>query len=204
MKAISKTFLTGLVTVVPVLATFYLLYWLARTAESILGGLLRLVLPDVVYFPGLGVAAGVVVVFAVGLAMQTWVVQRLFAWAEAVIFRVPLVKSIYRAIRDFFGFFSRKGEQGRRQVVAVPIGDGRMEMIGFVTRTDVGGLAGQPGEERVAVYLPMGYQIGGYTVLVPRSSVRPLDLSGEEAMRFVLTAGMTTTSSGDGGAAGRA
>jgi uncharacterized membrane protein len=197
MKAISKTFITGLVTVVPALATFYLLFWLARTAESILGGLLRLILPDVVYFPGLGMAAGVGVIFAVGLAMRTWVAQSLFAWAEAVVFRVPLVKSIYGAIRDFFGFFSRKGDQGTRQVVAVPFGDGHMELIGFVTRTDVGGLAGRPGEERVVVYLPMSYQIGGHTVLVPRSSVRPLDLSGEEAMRFVLTAGVTTSASGD-------
>jgi uncharacterized membrane protein len=193
MKAISRTFLTGLVTVLPAVATFYVLFWLARSAESFLGGLLRLVLPHALYFPGLGVAAGVAVVFAVGLAMRTWVVRGLFAWAEGVVFRVPLVKSLYGAIRDFFGFISGRGQQGMRQVVAVPLGDSGMEMIGFVTRTDLGvRTAGSVEGDKVAVYLPMGYQIGGFTVLLSRSAVRPLDMSGEEAMRFVLTAGMTT------------
>jgi uncharacterized membrane protein len=178
LKAISKTFLTGLVTVLPAVATFYLVFWLARTAESMLGGLLRFVLPDLLYFPGLGVAAGVGVVFAVGLAMRTWVVQRLFAWAEAVVFRVPLVKSIYGALRDFFGFLSRKEDQGMRQVVAVPLGDGAMELIGFVTRTELGAALGKPGDERVAVYLPMGYQIGGYMVLVPGPASGPWSCRG--------------------------
>jgi uncharacterized membrane protein len=46
----------------------------------------------------------------------------------------------------------------------------------------------------VAVYLPMSYQVGGYTLLVPRSSLTPVEMSREEAMKFILTAGLKTAS----------
>jgi uncharacterized membrane protein len=55
------------------------------------------------------------------------------------------------------------------------------------------------GGDRIMVYLPMSYMIGGYAVLVPRSAVRPLDMNMEEAMRFALTAGVTGAGSSKGG-----
>jgi uncharacterized membrane protein len=64
--------------------------------------------------------------------------------------------------------------------------------MGFVTRDDLAGLPpgmGEPG--MIMVYMPMSYQVGGYTALVPRASVQPVDMSFEEAMRFTLTAGLS-------------
>jgi uncharacterized membrane protein len=66
-------------------------------------------------------------------------------------------------------------------------------MIGFLTRESLEDLPGVVGaEDTVAVFLPMSYQVGGHTVLVPRSAVLPIDLPFETAMRFVLTAGIST------------
>jgi uncharacterized membrane protein len=73
----------------------------------------------------------------------------------------------------------------------VTIGDTPLRLIGFITREDFGDLpVGIGGDDAVAVYLPMSYQIGGFTTMVPRSAVQPVDMSIEQAMRFAVTAGM--------------
>ena len=82
LKSISKTLLTGFITLLPVVLTLYLLYWLAVSTESVLGRLIQLMLPDHLYWPGMGVIAGLAVIFAVGLLMHTYVVQRVFARGE--------------------------------------------------------------------------------------------------------------------------
>ncbi len=191
MKNLSKIFLTGLATALPVVATVYLVVWLAVTSESFLGAALRFVLPNALYRPGLGVAAGVALVLLIGLVMRTWAAKKLFSWAEAFLYRLPLVKSIYGALRDFFTFFSEAREKEFQQVVVVRLGATDMRLVGFVTRSDLASYPPGLGErDTIAVYVPMSYQIGGYTLLVPRAAVQPVKLSFQEAMRFALTAGV--------------
>jgi uncharacterized membrane protein len=192
LKSISKTLLTGFITLLPVVLTLYLLYWLAVSAESVLGRLIQLMLPQQLYWPGMGVIAGLAVVFAVGLLMHAYVVQRLFARGEQILYHLPLIKSVYRAIRDFFEYFSPAREKEFEQVVAVSFGDTGMQVIGFVTQALPENMPQDFREkDSVLVYLPLSYMIGGYAVLVPCSAVRPLDMNMEEAMRFTLTAGVT-------------
>ena len=192
LKSISKTLLTGFVTILPVVLTLYLFYWLAVSAESVLGRLIQLMLPDHLYWPGMGVIAGLAVIFAVGLLMHAYVVQRLFARGEQVLYHLPLIKTIYRSIRDFLEYFSPAREKEFEQVVAVSFGDTGMKVIGFVTQALPENMPEDFREEdSILVYLPLSYMIGGYAVLVPRSAVRPLDMNMEEAMRFTLTAGVT-------------
>lgn len=194
MKSISGTFLTGLIAILPVILTLYLLYWFVLSMESALGNLIRLVLPENLYWPGMGVIAGLIVVFVVGLLMHAYVVRWLFAKGEEVFYHLPLINSVYRAMRDFFDFISPTTRKEFVQVVAVSIGNDAMRVIGFVTRAATERLPeGFRGEDHILVYLPLSYMIGGYTVLLPRSAVQPLDMSMEEAMRFTLTAGVTGT-----------
>ena len=70
LKSISKTLLTGFITLLPVVLTLYLLYWLAVSAESMLGRLIHLMLPQQLYWPGMVVIAGLAVVFVVGLLLH--------------------------------------------------------------------------------------------------------------------------------------
>lgn len=196
MKGISRTFLTGLVTIVPIVATFYFLFWLFTSAESLLGALIRLILPDHLYRPGMGLAAGVALIFVIGLMMHAWIVRILFGWGERLLFKVPLIKTVYGSIRDFIQFLSpsREKKEGFSQVVMVPLGETGVELMGFVTRRDFRDLPrGTAKEGNVAVYLPMSYQIGGFTVMAPASSLRSVDMTMEKAMRFALTAAMTTS-----------
>jgi uncharacterized membrane protein len=179
-------------TILPVVLTAYLLYWFAITAETILGDLIRLVLPTDEYWPGMGLLAGFVLAFVIGLMMHAYLVQRLFSLGEQLIYHTPVIKSVYRAFRDFLDYFSPDRRKEFEQVVAVTLGETGMQVIGFVTQNDESHL---PEDFRceggILVYIPLSYMIGGYTVLMPRSAVRPVNMSMEEAMRFTLTAGVT-------------
>ena len=188
-KYISKTLLTGFITLLPMVLTLYLLYWLGISSEEVLGNALRYVLPKNTYFPGLGMFAGLTVVFIVGLMMNTYLIRKLFSFGEQVLYRLPLIKPIYRAFRDFFDFFS-PDKEGLGQVVSITLNG--MELVGFVTQEDQQRLPPSfRDRDSVLVYLPMSYMVGGYTILVPRSDLRPLKMTRDEAMRFVLTAGIT-------------
>lgn len=188
---ISRNMLTGMITILPVVLTFYLLYWLAVSAESVLGGIIREALPQALYWPGMGVVAGLVILFLIGMLMHAYVVRSLFTKLEELFSYLPVVKPVYRAMKDFFEYFSPNKEQEFDQVVAVTLGE--MKLIGFITQNQTEKLpSGFNDEQSVLVYLPLSYMIGGYAVLVPRSAVSPLDMTMEEAMRFTLTAGVTT------------
>ena len=189
LKSLSRILLTGFITLVPVVLTAYLMYWLAVTSESLMGSMLHLVVPESFYFPGIGMIAGLLVMFIVGLLMKAYLIRRIFAFGEQLLYRLPLIKSIYRAFRDLFDFMSPK-KQGLGQVVAVSING--VKAVGFITQDDKDRLPEAFRElDSVLVYLPMSYMMGGHTILVPRDDVQELDMSMDEAMRFVLTAGIT-------------
>jgi len=190
---ITRNMLTGLITILPIVLTAYLLYWLAVSAESFLGELIRLVLPDDLYWPGMGVIAGLLVLFVIGLLMHGYLFRRLFAKIESIILHLPVIKPVYRMIRDFFDYFKPKKEQEFDQVVAIEMAETGMKVIGFVTESVSDNLPqGYNDDDSILVYLPLSYMIGGYTVLVPRKQVTVVDMSMEDAMRFTLTAGVAS------------
>lgn len=191
-----RTFISGLVTVIPILVTVYLLVWASLTAERFFRPIVTLVLPEAWYLPGLGIAVAVVFVLLVGAFLQAWLFERLVGLGDRLLERIPLVKTIYTGVRDLLQFLSSSREEdGIRQVALVRVQED-IHVIGFVTddrpQRALPELATEAGDdaELVSVYLPMGYQIGGYTLYLPRDRIRPLDLSIEEAMRLVLTAGV--------------
>jgi uncharacterized membrane protein len=192
-RFITRQFLTGLITILPVMLTLYLVYWFIISTEKALGQVIQFVLPDVGYWPGMGFVIGIVLVFVIGLLMQVYVVKALFNKVEELLYHMPLVKSVYGAIRDFFQYFSPNRNSEFQQVVAVEFENG-MELIGFVTIETSAKLptTDKNGDERVLVYLPMSYNIGGYPVMIAKNKLRPVDMTMEQAMRFVLTAGVAT------------
>jgi len=191
MKFISRHIFTGLITILPVLLTAYLLYWFTITTESLLGEIIRFVVSDDYYWPGMGLLVGIIAVFLIGLMMHAYIARYLFAKIESILYRMPLIKSMYRAIRDFFNYFSSSKENEFGQVVSVSFGDTGMQVIGFVTQRKAENLPeGFRSDDSVLVYIPLSYMIGGYTVLIPGKYITPLDMSMEEAMRFTLTAGV--------------
>lgn len=188
-----RIFLTGLLTVLPVIVTLYFVLWVLSVLEKFFGKQVLLVIPDEWYRTGMGLAVAVVFVFLVGLLMHAILFRRLFGWTEKVLLEIPLVRSVYAALRDLLGLFAQHKEPSL-QVVSLNL-PGNLRLLGFVTRSDFSDApAGIARAGEVAVYLPMSYQIGGYTVLVPRSACTPVEMSREEAMKFILTAGLKNAS----------
>jgi uncharacterized membrane protein len=194
-KGIGKIMFQGLVAMLPAVLTIYILYWLVRSAEMVLGSFLEILLPEGWYLPGMGLLVGLAATFVLGILLNAFLVRRMFDLSESLMNRIPLVKTLYGSLKDFVGFFATKRETQFNQVVALDLEFGGlpMRMVGFVTRSDFHGLPpgiGSDGE--VAVYLPLSYQIGGYTVIVPRSRITPIDMSTHRAMGFVVTGGLTS------------
>ena len=193
MKSIGRIFLTGILTILPILATIYLVVWLFTAAERFLGKQLLFLMPDEYYRAGMGLLAALVLIFLVGLLMRAWLFRQLVKFGESLLLKIPLIKVVYRALKDLFGLFSDDKNSESLQVVSVQLPGTDMRLFGFLTRSDFSDMPkGVGNEDEVAVYLPMSYQVGGYTVLIPRSRLTPVPMSREEAMRFVLTAGLKT------------
>jgi len=194
MKRLGKIMFQGLVAMLPAVLTIYIVFWLVRSAETVVGAMLKVVLPDGWYIPGMGLLAGLALTFLFGLALNAFLVRRLLGLGEKLMNRIPLVKTLYGSLKDFIGFFTVKRESQMNQVVTIELqfGGTPLRLIGFVTRSDFSGLpAGIGNDGEIAVYIPMSYQIGGYTVIVPRSAVKQVDISINRAMGFVVTGGMT-------------
>jgi uncharacterized membrane protein len=180
MRLFSRVFLQGLLTVLPIALTMYVLWWLSSMAEAVLGPLLRLGLSDMYYLPGMGLVAGMALIFLVGIMVNTWGISQLIGWGERRLNQMPLVKFIYGPMRDLMQFFS-SSKESMGQAVMVRLGQSELRLLGFVTRRDFSSLPAGIGDEgKVAVYLPMSFQLGGFTVMIPKG------------MKFALTGGVKT------------
>ncbi len=193
MNALGKLFLKGLAVVIPVALTLAILWWIATSAEQLMGAVLKFTLPDGWYVPGMGLVSGLALIALIGLLSHVLIFQKLFNLGDAIFHRLPLVKTIYTAIKDFIGYLNpdKKSEMNKVVMVQLPIMQlpgQSFQLIGFVTREQFDDLPFTPvAEDPVAVYMPMSYQIGGYTLFLPRSALTPLDIPFEQAMRLVLT-----------------
>ncbi len=188
LKRLGNILLKGLLTILPIGLTLYFVYWLGVTTETLLSKPIKLAIGDN-YWPGMGLITGFVLLFVVGLAVNAFLVRRLLGIGEELLLRVPVVKTVYSAIRDMTRLVNtdkKKGDLDR--VVTLDYGPGKL--IGFVTQEHANTIGIGGGDDLVAVYLPMSYQIGGYTVYLPRSRLVETDLTVEQAMRIVLTGGV--------------
>jgi len=190
MRMIGKILLRGLAVLLPTALTVFIIGWIANGAETLLS---RPILEKTFYFPGMGLLAAFVLVFLVGLltyfTLFRWVVRLL----EAELNRIPLVKTLFGSIKDLMAFFP--GDEKKPSMKKVVLADvGGAKIVGMVTREEFEELPEPMQREgEVLVYLPMSYQLGGFTVWMPRSSVQPVDMTVAEAMRFAMTGGMSTT-----------
>jgi uncharacterized membrane protein len=190
---LSGIMVRGMIAILPSALTLYILYWLVRSAETILGNAIKVVLPEGWYLPGMGLLVGMFLIFCLGLFVNAFLFRRILTLGEEALNRIPVVKTLYGSVKDFIGFFAQKKSREFHQVVALEMNMGGvpMRLIGFVTCSDFRDLPeGMGKEDEIAVYLPLSYQIGGYTLIVPRSAVRPIDISTNRAMGFVVTGGM--------------
>src|SRR5688572_13489214 len=133
MKRLGGILLKGLVTILPIGLTIYFVYWLGVTTESLLSKPIRWASGDSNYWPGMGLVTGFVILFLVGLAVNAFIVRRVLGLGEELLLRVPVVKTVYSAIRDMTRLVNTEKKKGDLdRVVTLDTGFGRL--IGFVTQ----------------------------------------------------------------------
>lgn len=180
--------LKGLLTVLPLALTLYFLYWLVTTVEVTLAAYFK----SEYYFPGLGIVTTLLVLAAVGLVVNAYVVKVLLEYSNRFIERLPFIKTLYGAITDAVELFKRSDQPSDRKPVSVEIGP-NVHVIGFITSTSVADKL-FPDQNKQPVYMPLSYQIGGYTIYVPADKIQPLDIDVETAMRIAVTGGSSMRS----------
>ncbi|WP_058555619.1 DUF502 domain-containing protein [Thiohalocapsa sp. ML1] len=198
LTRLRNLFLQGIALLAPLTLTIALLVWLGHSVEALVGGALAGLLPQGWYVPGMGLAVGVLLTLAAGLLANIFLVRWVLNLLERVLDRIPLVKSLFQGLKDVARFLEQGADKqfGRPVTVALPLGDGggKIELVGFMMqepaalpRAGVGDATDADG--RVAVYLPMSYQVGGYTLYLDSALVQSLDVRSDDALRAVLTGG---------------
>jgi uncharacterized membrane protein len=186
MRKILTLTMSGLVTVLPLALTVYVIWWLVNTVE---GWLRRALIAVGLVSPAI---AGFLLLLFVGGVVNAYAGKILLKYWNDFLGRIPFVKTLYGGFRDVVSLLpSGSGEKRDLQrVVLARFAD--VHAIGFVTREDVPTvLLAHGGQDWVTVYFPMSYAFGGYTIYLPRDRVQPLDISVEDAMRLAITAGLT-------------
>lgn len=176
MNWLLKSFLRGLVIVVPIAVTVYLLV----EAFLALDRLLRL--PT----PGLGIAILLGATVLIGALAGNFIGRRFFALTEKLFTRAPIVRIVYSSIKDLLEAFVGNKRRFDRPVIVSVANDVRT--FGFITRDDLSTL-GLPGD--VAVYVPFSYTWDGCLLVVARDRVRPIEADSASILALVVSGGVS-------------
>ena len=186
MKYINQIFFKGLIVVLPITLTFYLLFWASVKVEAIFGSSLLWLLGKDYYIPGFGIILTLIFIFLIGLLVSHWITAKFFVWLSHLMEKVPLIKAIYNPLRDLMALLPGKGDNKHPQrVVLVPIEPMGLKALGLVTREELDEL---PGKNLIPVYIPLSYMLGGMTILIERDKVEHVDMPVDQALKLSVTA----------------
>lgn len=195
LAKIQKIFISGLISFLPLAVTIYIVYAGVTIVENLLGNLLRNILPVDYYVTGFGFLGTLILIFLMGLLLNNFVTAGLLQNLQERLTQIPLFKVVYSPLRDLMNLFSKgRGAGSLQKVVLVQLENGTKEVMGLVTRESFQDLDKniKVSPDKIAVYVPMSYALGGFTMLVNRSQVTPLDIPVEKAMSLALTAWIKT------------
>ena len=192
MKIVVRSLLKGLAIVLPLIITIELLRWLLTTIESLLAPVVQLVIPATWYLPGMAILGFVLVCAVIGFSSRWAGVNWLWQLPGKVLMKLPGSKQIYGMLQDLIDVMAGKNFSDG-SVVMVKLPSSEIELIGIVTKQ--GGqaedrMSSLMQEEQLAVFIPMAYNVGGYTIIVPRSCTRSLEMKPAEALQLVLSGGL--------------
>ncbi|MDG0031521.1 DUF502 domain-containing protein [Priestia sp. Y58] len=190
MKAIIKSFINGLLTIVPIILVIYILVRVFNFLDSILGNVLKPYMKQD-YIPGIGILATLVLITFLGWLSTRFFVGKIISLIDRLLERIPLVKTLYTVIKDTFqSFLGEKKSFSKVALVTMP--GTSMKVIGFVTSEEVEEVIHSL-KDHVAVYVPQTFQVAGFTFLIPKEEIEWLDIKPEEAMKFVLSGGVSSS-----------
>lgn len=123
-----------------------------------------------------------------GLLASSFVFRQIFEFFEDKLEHAPIIRHIYSPVKDFMNAFAGNKKSFNKPVLVLTNPAASIEELGFITHDDLKDLGIK---EKVAVYLPYSYSFSGKMIIVPRENIKPVDIEGSEAMKFVLSGGVT-------------
>jgi len=197
---IRRYFITGLLVWVPIVITVWVLSVLVGTMDQTL-----LLLPPAlrtenwlgVYVPGMGALLTLLVIFLTGLFAANIIGQRLVRYWERAMARIPVVNSIYNGVKQVSDTLFSPTGQAFRKVLLVQWPSPGTWTIAFQTGKPGGDVANHLQGDYVSIYVPTTPNpTGGYFVMMARSSVVELDMSVDEALKYVISMGVISPVAG--------
>ncbi|WP_417659296.1 DUF502 domain-containing protein [Pseudidiomarina sp.] len=192
MKRVIHYLLKGLTILLPLVMTVALVHWFLVTIETWLRPIWESILGTQYYFPGLAFLSFVVIALIVGYSARWRFVNKIWQLPGSIMEKMPLLRSLYGTINDVFDLMSGKSFSDE-SVVLVTLPGADVKLIGIVTKRSGeknDRLSAMLDDDHIAVFLPMSYNVGGYMMIVPRTSVETLDMSPADAMQLTISGGL--------------
>lgn len=198
MNALRRWLLTGLLVTVPAVVTLWVLDWIVGTLDQTLLILPPSWRPDQLlgfHLPGFGVLLAVGFLLLIGATASNLVGKKLVEIWNALLQRIPIVRSIYSGVKQVSDtVFAENGNAFRRTVLLQWPRPG-IWTIGFVTGTPGGDAANYLPDDCLSVYVPTTPNpTGGYFVMLPRSECVELQMSVDQALKYVVSMGVVVPS----------
>ncbi len=189
---LKKTFFTGLVILVPLGITVWVLNLVVTTLDQTL-----LLLPPSIRtqapfnIPGMGVILTIAIILAVGVLARNFIGRRLFLWWEALLGRIPVVSAIYSSVKQVSDTLLSPSGQAFRKPVLIEFPRAGSWTIGFVVGTPGHALQEPLDGEHASVYVPTAPNpTSGYVLILPVGQIVDLDITVDEALKFVVSMGV--------------
>ena len=196
MAAVRRWLLAGLLVLVPLAITVWLLDWIVGTLDQTLQILPRQWHPDYLigfHVPGFGVLLALGIVLLIGAVASNFLGRKLVGWWDALLGRIPIVRSIYSSVKQVSDtLFSENGNAFRKAVLVQWPREG-VWTIGFQTGTPGGDVVNHLGTDYLSVYVPTTPNpTGGYFVMLKASDCIELQMSVDEALTYVISMGVVS------------
>lgn len=190
---LKKIFTTGLLTLLPLGVTVYVFYLIFNVLDSLLGGIFVYYLGFRV--PGIGFAAGIVLIFMVGLVASNLIGRKLLAYGDLIFRNLPLARSIYSSAKQIIDAFTVQGKNAFQQVVLLEYPRPGLYVLGFITGESRGEIQEKTREEVLNIFIPTTPNpTSGMLILAPRKEVLELEMSVEDAMKVIVSGGLVSPS----------
>jgi len=186
---LSAQTLRGLLLMVPLMITAECIVWLSRTIENQLQPVATFLLPPQWYVPGLAVVLFLGCALLLGLLTRNVLLRKVVELTERGMAKMPVIGSVYPVVRQLTDLLSGKDQNQNGSVVLVKL-PGAAQAIGIVTQPGASLQIPWLPADSDLVYIPMSYGVGGYTLILPRAQLQPLDMKAGEALQMIMMGGM--------------
>jgi uncharacterized membrane protein len=179
MKKIINYFLQGLLYIVPISVTLYVVYWTFQKIDGILP----------FQFPGLGLIVIIALITFIGFAGSVIIASPINSFFQRLLRKAPFLKTIYSSMKDLMSTFVGK-KKGFNQAVLIKLYENStIERLGFITNENLSSLGIKGG--KILVYLPHSYAFSGQLFVVEKSYITPIDKPSSEIMKLIVSGGVT-------------